>query len=152
MTIPSSSVPGAIGAILSAITTAAAGDRSTMTICLGVPGTNVDDDIIWIDGEVARSLPVESMIGSFGAQALREVYDLTINVSSFADSDDLTVMTRAYQLAAYVESAVRSNPTLGGLVELCVPTGSTGGQPQPVQEPAGVQCELVIKVHIEQTL
>jgi len=152
--IPVSTAPQVVQAILADIAAVVAADSNAgaMTVCLGTPGPNVEDEVVYIPGEVNRVSTFQSFTGGFGAGTLRESYDFDVHVSVYSNEDGATCMNRAWVIAAYVETAIRNDPTVGGLVEVCYPSGTRGGEPAPIQEPAGVQTDIVITVHAETTL
>lgn len=134
VTIPTSSVPSVIEYLLGAIQGQCANDAlfDDMLIRIGQPGVNFPNDMIWISG-TRRSQSIDTFIGSGGTDWLNEKYDVTVTISTWVgtgDADDNSVLStqlteRVWQLIAYVETAVRNDPGLGGLVDFAYPRDVT---------------------------
>jgi hypothetical protein len=154
MTVPVSTVPGVIAQLLTDIQAAAVNDSyySSMTICLGTPGPDISDEVIYLSGAANRQVMSMSLVGNLGTNALRESYDLEVTVSVFSNDEGSTVVNRAWTLVGYVETAVRNDPNCANQVEVIYPSGSTGGEPIPIQNPAGVQVDIGITIHVEATI
>lgn len=154
MTVPVSTVPSVVAQLLTDIQSACVGDAyyKQMTICLGTPGPDISDEVIYLSGGANRNVTSMSLVGSLQANALRESYDLEVTVSVFSNDEGSTVLNRAWTLAGYVETAVRNDPTCANQVEVIYPSGSSGGEPVPIQSPAGVQVDIVLTIHVEATI
>jgi len=116
MTIPSSTVPAVKAALVAAIT-AAVGDPAVL-VCYGPPGTYAPDDIIFV-GDVKRTVVAHAFVGTGAAGAFAEDYDVDVNLRSYrgGGSEQAAVAdARAWALVAFVDSAVRADLSLGGLV------------------------------------
>lgn len=158
MTIPASSIPAALEALVSVITSQAQSDPefSQILITLGKPGPTGSTDVIYITGDHHREVVPLGLIGNYGQGALYESYTLPVAVFTFANvAPELqasTVLTRAYQLVAFVEDAVRSNPTLNGIVEEAVPINTEGGEIEAVADPTGLTCTVVVNIQIRNAI
>jgi hypothetical protein len=115
--IPSSSVKAVRPALFTQLQnniTAASG--MDLLVSLGKPGTNEPNDIVWV-GNVHRTLTPDHLVGSGGAGWLSEAYQIQVTVEAFRGGDtELTVWNRMCDLVDAVEAAVRTDPTIGGLV------------------------------------
>lgn len=159
MNIPVSTVPQAQAALLSAINEAALADSSPtdFLVCVGEPSTNDPPAIIEIAKNVRRSVDPASFVGSGGAGFLEEKYDIDVVVSvaqedTNVDLDPLALSARTWQLVAYVESAIRQDPSLGDVVTVCYPRQATGGEVQWAANQIGAKCEVTVSVHCEATI
>jgi hypothetical protein len=161
VTIPVSTVPAAEAYLLSAIQTQAALDPSiqAMLIRLGEPGRDLPNDSIVVGTNVRRTVTVRTFIGSGGTDWLNEGYDMNVECRSWlasGDADDTSVIAtqsldRAWQLVGYVETAIRTDPSLGGLVNLAYPRSAEQEGPVWVNGPAGAGLItlITINVHVE---
>lgn len=130
MTIPTSSVPAVVEYLLTAIQSQAQNDAlyNNMVVRIGEPSMNFPPDMIWISGTRRTEVPT-TFIGSGGQYWLNEAYDVTVTISTWqgtGDADDGSVLAiqlteRLWQLVAYVETAVRADPSLGSLVNIAYP-------------------------------
>ena len=162
VTIPVSTAPAAQSYLLSAVQSAAGTDPlyTSMLIRLGQPGRNLPNDCIVIGTSVRRSLTVRTFIGSGGVDWLNEGYDINVECSTWAesgDSDDtstvsLQSLNRAYELVGYVETSVREDPSLGGLVNLAYPRSSVQEGPEWTSGTSGdgLRTVVTVTVHIEE--
>lgn len=126
MTIPASTVPAAKAWLFTAIT--AQINDPTVQVVYDEPGTYENDDIIMV-GDVRRTPSPLSMVGTMGAYALQEDYEIDVVVSVYRGGDNAqTVYERACTLANTVEYVVRNDPTLGGAVPKAIP--SVGDMPR----------------------
>ena len=152
MTIPVSTVPAALAALTTQVKTQVATDKlaNQIVVCVGEPGMDLPNDIVEIGSDVRRVVKPETFIGSFAAQALDEQYDIECKVSSWSgDPDPVAVINRAYVLAGYIETAVRTDPTLGGTVLVSFPSGTSGGNAEWSGDPVGRLAELTVTIHVE---
>ena len=158
ISVPVSTVPAAIAYLASAIQTQLATDSSPITVVIGEQATDIiDQDAVQI-GEVRRLPDPMAMVGSGGQFFLEEKYDIEILVSSFTGSTDddgtiansLALTARAWQLAAYVETASRLDPSMGELVQRSYPSASASVGPE--NRSNGRVCEVALSVHVEATL
>lgn len=154
MTIPISSVPAAQTAILTAIKAqiSAQDDPTTasqVVVCLGEEPTLDEPADVIRTGEVRRPITVDTFIGSGGQDWLNEEYELDVVVSCWTgDGDPTAIVARAWQLVGYVETAVRTDPSLGELVDMAYPSESTGGEPVWTSEPIGRQVDITVVIRI----
>ena len=161
--IPVSTVPDVLAYLKDTLRTYINDDPNPQDIylCVGDPGMQDPPDIINLSG-VTRTLPHLAMVGDGGFNALEEVYDVDVIVSASmrgvdAEAISPLIIARAWQLQAYVEHAVRQDPSLGGLVLTSWPTGGTGGAPRWAPPTAqgdvlGMLCEIVSKISVENSL
>lgn len=120
MTIPASTVPAAKAFLVTAITTAI--NDTSVLVSYDEPGTYQTDDIVMV-GRVDRQVERHAFVGSGGAQWLYEIYTIEVVVRAYRGGDDAqTVFERACALADVVASAVRTDPTLGGVVLVANPS------------------------------
>lgn len=159
MTIPVSSVPAASAYLLTAIQQACAADPlyAGMLIELGEATSNKPPDIITI-GEVRRTVEPRTLVGSGAQFWLNESYDITVDINtwvSVGDTDGSSTIAsslnaRAWQLVGYVETAVRTDPSFGGLVNEAYPHDVTSTGPIWAEPPAsGLMVGVTLQVHVE---
>ena len=149
MTIPVSTVPAAVAALTTLITTQVATDTQPILVCQGEIGMDAPNDIIQIATNVRRTVRPEAFIGSYQSGSLQEDYTITCLASSWSgDPDPVAITTRAYTLAAYIETAVRTDPTLGSTVIEAHPSGTDGGQATWTPDPVGRLCELSVDIFV----
>lgn len=154
--IPVSTVPAAQAYLLTNIQALVYGDaRAADTlVCLGEPSKSAPGGIIEIASDVRR-VPVPTTFRGNGGQFwLNESYDISVDISAAAetidtDVDTLALSERAWQLLAYVETVVRSDPSLGDLVNEAWPSQTTGGRVEWSENNVGRVCELTLLVHCE---
>lgn len=105
-----SSIGPAKAALVTAITTAAG---SGVQVVYGYPSSITSDDVIGV-------LDVEGTqtVNHGGNGSREEEYDITVGCSARRGQDDQREVTeRALELMGYVETAVATDPTLGGVVD-----------------------------------
>lgn len=136
MTIPVSTAPRAVRAIYAAVLDQVAEDagRQTLLVCVGDTSGTLPNDVIQIATGIRRTVQAAAFVGSGGAGALEEHYTITAKVSVAQETvtpgtQALTVSDRAWQLVAYLEQAVRTDPSLGTVVTEAFPASATGGSP-----------------------
>ena len=150
MTIPVSTVPAAIAALTSQVNTQVATDASPIAVYYGEPPTDLPNDVIQIGTTVRRTMRPREFIGSYQGQAFLESYDISCLVSSWSgDADPVAITTRAYTLLGYLETAVRTDPSLGSTIIDAYPAGSDGGEPTWTDDPQGRLCEITATIHVE---
>ena len=151
--------------LYSAVSSAAASDPLVETgageilVKLGEPSRNNPPDVISF-GSVNRRIRWESFIGSGGTDSLYELYDIDVQIHSwlaYGDvSDDSTValqvIQRAWLLESYVESAVRADPSFGGLVDIAYPSASNSNSPEWSGDPTGLLVSISLPIHVEATI
>ena len=157
VTIPAASVPAVMTYLFETIqTTVLTQDPlgATRLVQLGEPGVQLPADAISI-GAVRFSEQPQTFIGSGGTFWLNEKYTVTIEINSWqgdvdADSTStqaIQVNNRAWQLFDYVADAVRSDPSLGGLVNDAYPSSVTSTGPERTQKPGylvGITVEVTV--------
>ena len=148
MTIPVSTVPAAIAALTALIATQTASDP-TILVCQGEVGMDTPNDIIQIATDVRRTVVPEAFLGSYQAGALQETYTITCLVSAWSgDPDAVAITSRAYVLAGYIETAVRTDPSLGSTILEAHPGGTSGGNATWTESPVGRLCELSVTIDV----
>lgn len=149
MAIPVSVVPSAIAALTAQIQTQVNTDTSASAILVivGEEGTDAPDDLIVVATNVNRTVRHENYMGSLQAQSLEEAFTIDVLCSSWTgDPDPVANMNRALTLVGYVETAARTDPTLGGNVLIARPSGSKGGQSFWSSDPVGRQCDIIVSI------
>jgi hypothetical protein len=87
-----------------------------LLVSLGKPGTYDPDDIVWV-GNVHRTTNPSHMVGSGGAGWLDESYQIQVTVEVYRGGDvEQTGFDRMCDLVDVVEAAIRTDPSVGGLV------------------------------------
>ena len=136
-----STVPLAVAGLQTLVKTQVATDAkaSQILVCLGEPGMDEPADIIQLATNVRRTVKPETFMGSYTVTGpLRETFDIECIVSSWTGGPDaLTCLNRAYVLLSYLETAVRTDPTLGGNDLEAHPSNTAGGQPEWTDSPTG---------------
>lgn len=130
-TYPVSTVPAVKAYLFTQFTAAALtvpapfGDTAQLVVMYGPPAQYQPDDIVAF-GTVRRTITEHGLVGSGGAGALSEDYHVEVIIDVFRGSDlAQQVEERAYLiLAAVIETPVRVDPTLGGLVQVAWPAAS----------------------------
>lgn len=150
MAAPVSTVPAAIAYLMTAIQTQLSTDSLPILLSLGEPvQAYLPNDVVTI-GEVRRVVDPQTFVGSGGNFWLHETYDVDIVCASWTGSaQTLVVMERAWQLNAYVETAIRNDPSLGALVNIAYPSGGTSLGPEWTGDPVGPRVEITNPIHIE---
>lgn len=155
MTIPVSTVPAAIAALTSQIQTQVNTDASASAILVatGEEGTDSPDDLIIVATNVNRGVTHENFMGGLQLGALEEKYTVDVLCTSWTgDPDAIVNMDRAWTLVSYVETAVRTDPTLGGTVPISRPAGSKGGQSFWSKGTNGVigrQTDIIVSIFVD---
>lgn len=155
MSIPVSTVPAAQSAILTALQAVLATNNETaVQVTIGTAAANLADTWIEIVSEVRRTVDPHAFVGSGGAAFLEEIYDIDVIVSVARQTTNTTaqalaVSQRAWQLVAYLETAVRNDPSLGGAVVEAYPASAIGGKPAWATEGTtpGRLCTITVAVH-----
>ena len=152
MSVPVSTVPLALAALLTQVNTQVATDSlaSTIVVGYGEPGMDLPADVIEIGTNVIRRVVPEAFMGGYQmAGPLKEEYDIECLVSTWSgDADAVAIVNRAYQLAGYIETAVRTDPSLGTNVLESHPGGTKGGGATWTTDPIGRLCELTVTISV----
>lgn len=152
MTIPVSTAPAAINALFSQIQIQVNTDpdASAILVIIGEEGTDAPNDLIVVATDVNRVVTHEAFLGGLQLGSLEEKYTIDILCSSWTgDPDPVTNMDRAWTLVGYVETAVRTDPTLGANVLIARPAGSKGGQSFWSTDPVGRQCDIIVSIFVD---
>lgn len=121
MTIPVSTVPAVKSYMRDGIMDALTGDivpGFALVVCYDRPGQYRPPEIVVIGKIYDRRVEGFSMVGSGGAGWLKEDYEFEAIVDVFRPGESLQVEAyeRAWHLMSVVETVVRTDPSLGGLV------------------------------------
>lgn len=151
-TIPVSSVPAVRAYLVAAITTQVQASHYTEP-GVEVYSVAVDHDTtqdVVVVGKARRKTEPGSLVGGGGAHFQFERYrlEVVIECDAWGPNDTPTVVeNRAYALLANVETAVRADPSLGGLVVEAYPDESED-DPSWSAEHKGARCQLVAQIHV----
>jgi hypothetical protein len=147
--IPVSTVDTVRDYLVTNITTQIA-DTSVL-VCYDEPGTYQPDDIVTV-GDVAQTAEIHAFMGSGGAHWLEESYRVAVTISVYRANDDAqTTWKRAKALSDIVDVLVRTDPTLGGVVQIAYPSaakfeatvvGNHAGRSVTVTKEISVQVEI----------
>lgn len=123
--IPASSIPAARNYLynqLQSLLTADPNDSTaSLLVCLDGPNTSIPEDVVSV-GDVHQNYAPESSVGSGGPHWLREDYTITVEIQVSRGTDDSSVtFARARYLADQVVALVRSDPSLGQVVDRARP-------------------------------
>jgi len=122
---------------------------SSLTVFYDEPGPNQPDDIVVVGACKSRQVTPFQMVGSGGRGWLYEKYMLEVTVACFRGGDNAQLIyERAYALTGQIETAVRSDPSLGGLVTQAHPAGSHD-DPQWETQHKGRTVAVVIDIDVE---
>lgn len=154
--IPVSSVPAVKTYLVNAITTQVTAANITEPVCEvynGQPDHVTTADTIVIAG-AHRTLSTEALVGDGGPLWLDETYRVQVEIDCYqagADEAQDAVQQRAYQLLALVETAVRLDPSLGGLVQIARPEESAD-TPSWDENGQGARCEITAEIYVYNSL
>ena len=146
-----STVPAALASLTTLVQAQTATDAiaSQILVCQGEVGMDAPNDIIQIGTSIRRNLRPNTLLGSYASGSLEETYDIEVLVSTWSgDPDPIAITNRAFLLAEDVESAVRTDPSLGTSVLEAHPAGTTGGNAEWTSEPVGRLCELTVTISV----
>lgn len=146
---PVSSVPAVVAYLETAIQEQTATDPTPILLAIGDgPTPNLPNDVILI-GSIHRTPSTATFIGSGNQFWLDEEYDVDVVVSTWSGNNDgLAATNRAWQLVAYVELAVRLDPSLGGLVNKAYPSLTDTLGPVFSDEALGMEDTVVVTIHV----
>jgi hypothetical protein len=149
MSIPVSTVDAVRDYLVSSIT-AAIGDTSVL-VCYDSPGVYQPDDIVSV-GDIVQTADIHAFVGSGGQHWLEEQYRIAVQISVFRGGDDASgTWKRSKALSDIVDVLVRTDPTLGGLVQISWPSatkfeatvvGNHAGRSVTVTKELSVQVEI----------
>lgn len=156
MTIPVSTVPAARAYLISVITeqvTTAGLSEPGCEVYDSAPDHETENDVIAVCG-VRRTVQPMALVGS-GAQFWRqESYSIEVLIDCFqggADGAMEAVNQRAYELLALVETAVRQDPSLGGIAIQAAPS-SSDSTPSWDDTHMGARCVITAEIQVSATL
>ena len=144
-------VASAYGYLLDAIPAQFPSD-SGIGMYLGAPGEQPELQFIQIL-ETRMAWSPETMIGSGAPEWLKEDYTISVKASAAGPvanftTDPLAILDQAWQLVTYIVTAVREDPSLGGLVLEAYPQQAIGGSPTACN--IGRECVLTVPIKIQQ--
>lgn len=149
MTIPVSLVPTAVANLTTLVQAQVNTDTnaSAVLVCVGDEGMNSPDDIVKIAADIRRQTNFEVFVGGYQSGAVKEVFEIDVICSSWSGDDDPTArLARAWVLVGYVETAVRTDPSLSGIELVAEITRSTQPGVQWTTDPVGRLCEVTLTV------
>jgi hypothetical protein len=157
MAYPVSTIPAAVEYLFTAFQTQLNTDATpeNIVLSLGDPGMEDPPDLVQI-ANVSRSLEHFAMVGSGESLAMYEKYSVIWKISSVSRAATQPeaaayLVPRVYQLMAYLEYAVRLDPSLGGIVLTAWPGQVEGGNVELAPDNNGYICELTGRVDCEAT-
>jgi hypothetical protein len=151
--IPASSIPAAQTYLLTGLTALLTPDPEAdgLLVCQGEPGTYQPEDIVYI-GSTHQTYSPEATVGTGGPLWLREDYQQSICVSVIRGGEDTAlVMNRASALTNLIVNYVRSDPSLGGLVDRARPASVTY-TPEWDKEHMGPRVDVEITIDVMNVL
>lgn len=127
--VPASSIPGVRNYLFAQLQALLLPDPDSpdvsLEVCLDGPSTDQPGDVVSV-GDVHQNYSPENTVGSGGAYWLREDYTVTVTIDCWRGTDDAAaVFLRARSLADLVVTLVRSDPSLGQLVDRAKPSSAT---------------------------
>lgn len=156
MPIPVSTVPAARSYLLSAITTqvtAAGLTEPIVEVYDAGPDHDTANDLIIVAG-VRRQVKPLALVGNGGPLWRTEDYRIEVIIECCVMGPSATmtaVHNRAYQLLAMVETAVRTDPSLGGLAIQAAPVESESA-PSWDDQSMGAHCNITMYIDVQATL
>jgi hypothetical protein len=127
MTVPISTVPAVRQYLVNAITAQVQAANLTepgVEVYLSLVDHETPEDVIVVAG-VRREVKPGALVGGGGKHWKFEDYHVEVIIDCFAGGTDFpAVDARAYQLLSIVETAVRLDPSMGGLVLVSHPATS----------------------------
>lgn len=95
---------------------------STVLVSYDAPGPNLPDDIVVV-GDIDVDDVQAHFVGSGGAHWLNESYKVQITISVYRGGDNASLTwKRAKALSDAIDTLVRTDPTLGGVVQVAWPS------------------------------
>lgn len=156
MTIPTTTVPAARTYLINAITTqvASAGlSEPTCEVYDSAPDHETEADVIAVCG-ARRTVQAMALVGSGGQFWRQEHYSIEVLIDCYQGGVDgamEAVNLRAYQLLSLIETAVRTDPSLGGLVVQAAPASSESA-PAWDDNHMGARCVITASIDVTATL
>lgn len=124
MAVPASTAPTVKAWLTAAITAACTADPSfRLLVTYGDPQSGADDYVTV--GKVSRTVEPHAIVGTMGANSLRETYTVDIEIQVFRKSSPVATETRLFALLAQVETVVREQ--LADVIRVGDPVASLGG-------------------------
>lgn len=151
MPIPVSTVPKALAYLYPLIVTAV--NDPSVVVAYGMPDTNIPEDVIAIGTAVRQLMTWHGLVGSGGAGAMSEEYELEFMVSSYRGGGPeqfQVVFERAWALTSIIDNVVRADPSLGNLVQVAAPNAhdSTLDWAKAASGSQGPLCEVRGTIHV----
>lgn len=108
----------ALWATQDALAALAADALPTVSVCLGAP-PNLEPEHVWVSGETPG--PVNRVYRQSGVVAADERFDVVMHfLTERRDPDYVVVRDRMKDMVDAFTTALAADPTLGGLLKLCV--------------------------------
>lgn len=94
----------------------------TVLVSYDMPGDYQPDDIVVV-GDIDVDTQVHAFVGSGGAHWLAEQYKVAVTISVYRGGDNASLTwKRAKTLSDAIDTLIRTDPSLGGVVQLCWPS------------------------------
>lgn len=144
-------VGDAINAFVTLVTNACAPLDSTIQVCDGPPVRYLAEDYVLIRGWDYEMQEPASLGGGPNGFQIEEHYEITGLIRSYrGDSVQADTRARALAIFAAIQQAVRTDPSLGGVIRVCWMDKGTGTQ-GPTSH-GGTACEIDFALHCEARL
>jgi hypothetical protein len=145
MTAPASSIPAVRAWLQTTITAALTTFTApTVEVYLSQEDHQSTQDIVVIGG-AHRKVETRRFVGGGGQFWVNEMYTIDVDIACFVAGPNAfpAVDTRAYQVLAAVETAVRADPSAGGAVVQLNPEGSVSLHEWD-EESYGAHCNITL--------
>lgn len=151
MTIPVPTGPVVKAALVALVASVVDEDFTTGDPQVGVwytdAGANFPDDNIMV-GKISQTMKPMRMVGGGGALWMNESYAVEVDISAHRGGDNAQkAEERVFALAGLVGNAVRSDPSLGGLVLVSWPA-SLDVESEWIDDPGGFQATGSLRIEI----
>lgn len=145
MAIPQSTVKAVRMQLYNTLKTALG--TQNIVVCLDGPEVNLPDDIVSVGAVHRQAVPGVQLVGGGGAGWVDEHFSIEVTIEVFRGGDQAQVcFERAEDLIYQVESAVRTDPQMGGLVIQANPHESTSTGALATEDHKGRLCTAVVHV------
>lgn len=120
MSIPVSTVDTVKDFLVAGI--AAQVNDTSVLVSYDLPGEDLPDDIIVV-GDIDVDTQVHAFVGSGGQHWLAESYRVQVSISVYRGGDNASLTwKRAKTLSDAIDTLIRTDPSLGGVVQLAWPS------------------------------
>jgi hypothetical protein len=153
MSVPVSTVPSAVNQLQILIAAQANTDSLPILVQIGDLSLDLPNDYITI-GQIRRQQVPETFIGGGGQYWLNETYEVDVVASTWTGAgveQALALTQRAWTLVGYIETAVRTDPSLGGVANngMAYPLQSTTEGPVFSEQPVGLMVNVTVPIRVE---